>query len=157
MLHAWCSAMTSPTHATVPANERAGLRNGSARYLAPTACRLLCIFGSGGEHLHTLRAGGDGDGASPPLRHATWLDGESVAAACGPDALVWRVDGEAAEAAGAFATNPAAGIERLALSPDGRYLAAGCANRTERRAGGVDRAMRRQARRPLGPHAVTPA
>lgn len=95
----------------------------------------MCIFGPGGEHLHTVDVhGGDG-----PLHHLTWLDDSSVLACCGSEAMVWRVEQEHCEEAGAFATDPAAAITQLAASPDGRYLAAACNNGTVRGvlAGGV--------------------
>ncbi|KAI8463069.1 MAG: quinon protein alcohol dehydrogenase-like superfamily [Monoraphidium minutum] len=86
---------------------------------------VLSVFGPGGEQLLTLDAG-----EGPALRHVTWLGNDTLLAARGTEALAWRVGGGAAEGAGSFATNPAAAIAQLALSPDGRHLAAACDNRT---------------------------
>ncbi|GBF93927.1 hypothetical protein Rsub_06176 [Raphidocelis subcapitata] len=94
-------------------------------YVAAASGRLLCIFGPGGEHLHTLDASGDGS-----LQHVTWLDEATVLGCCGAEATIWRVDAESYEEAGAYGTNPPAHIAQLAMSPNGRYLAAACGNST---------------------------
>lgn len=88
--------------------------------------RLLCIFGPGGEHLHTLDVSSRGD----LLQHITWVDDNSVLGCCGTEATIWRVDQEQYKEVGTFATNPEAAITQLAMAPDGRYLAAACDNGT---------------------------
>lgn len=99
-------------------------------FVAAVSGRLLCIFGPGGEHLHTLDvSGGEPAGA---LQHVTWLDESSVLGCCGSEATIWRVDQEQYEEVGTFATNPEAAITQMAMSPNGRYLAAACGNGTVR-------------------------
>ncbi|KIY96752.1 hypothetical protein MNEG_11211 [Monoraphidium neglectum] len=97
-------------------------------FVAAVSGRLLCIFGTGGEHLHTLDV--SGDAAAGALQHVTWLDENSVLGCCGSEATIWRVDEDQYEEVGTFATNPEAPITQLAMSPNGRYLAAACGNDT---------------------------
>lgn len=119
-------------------------------YAAAASGRLLCIFGPGGEHLHTLDASGDGS-----LQHVTWLDESTVLGCCGAEATIWRVDAESYEEVGAYGTTPRAHIGQLAISPDGRYLAAACGNGTVRGAqGGAAVAGSRRRRRRAPAHAV---
>ncbi|GBF87813.1 hypothetical protein Rsub_00524 [Raphidocelis subcapitata] len=86
---------------------------------------LLCIFGPGGEHLHTLDPSAPG-----ALRHVAWLDEATVLACSDSEATLWRVGDDAAEPVGALGTNPAAGIVRVCVSPNGRRVAAACDNGT---------------------------
>jgi hypothetical protein len=94
-------------------------------FVAAVSGRLLCIFGPAGELLHTLDVSGDG---AP--QHVAWLDDGRVLGCCGGEATIWRVDREQYEEVGSFGTNPSAPIGQMAMSPDGRYLAAACGNDT---------------------------
>jgi hypothetical protein len=90
--------------------------------------RLLCIFGSGGEHLHSVCSPRKGSA----LQHVVWLDDHHVSAATATEVTVWRVTQDACEESGMFGANPAGSILSLAPAPDGRYLAAACNNGTVR-------------------------
>ncbi|KAI8469816.1 MAG: hypothetical protein J3K34DRAFT_521841 [Monoraphidium minutum] len=96
-------------------------------FVAAVSGRLLCIFGPGGEHLHTLDVN---DAAAGALQHVTWLDEHTVLGCCGSEATIWRVDQDQYEEVGTFATLAQAHITQLAMSPNGRYLAAACGNNT---------------------------
>eukprot|EP00882_Tetradesmus_deserticola_P021798 GHRQ01023599.1.p1 GENE.GHRQ01023599.1~~GHRQ01023599.1.p1 ORF type:complete len:180 (+),score=91.15 GHRQ01023599.1:806-1345(+) len=99
----------------------------SAGFVAAVSGRYLCVFGAGGEHLHTLSAEGKSAG-SAPLQLVTWLDDSTLAAACGHEVTVWSVSQEQYKEVVVFAAIPQVNISLLAASPNGQLLAAACDN-----------------------------
>jgi len=87
-------------------------------------CRFLCVFGAGGEHLHTLGA----EGSHAFLQQLNWLDDTSVSACSGSEVTVWSVSQEQYQETCVFAAHPNSNITCLAASPNGQYLAAACDN-----------------------------
>lgn len=99
-------------HAAVTATHHCGMR------------RYLCVFGQGGEHLHTMDA--EGDGAS--VTQIAWLGDTTVAACCGRELTLWSVGQELYQELGACAPSPADAIVTSAASPDGHLIAAACSS-----------------------------
>lgn len=89
--------------------------------------RYLCVFGAGGEHLHTLSAEGK-TADSHHLQLVNWLDECTVSAVSGAEVSVWRVSAEQYKEVVVFAAIPQVNISLLAASPNGRFLAAACEN-----------------------------
>jgi WD40 repeat protein len=82
--------------------------------------RFLCLFGAGGEHLHTLGA----EGSHSQLQQLTWLGDSEVLACSGDEVTVWSVSQDSYKEVHVFAAAPKAAITHLAASPNGRYIAA---------------------------------
>lgn len=87
-------------------------------------CRLLCIFGPGGEHIHTLTAAGDA------VQQLLWVGDTQIAAASGSQVSLWSIAADQYTEVGTFMANPAATVQRVAASGNGRYLAAALDNDT---------------------------
>jgi hypothetical protein len=95
--------------------------------LAFAPLRYLCVFGAGGEHLHTLSAEGK-TADSHHLQLVNWLDDSTVSAVSGHEVSVWSVSQEQYKEVVVFAAIPQVNITLLAASPNGRFLAAACEN-----------------------------
>lgn len=91
---------------------------------APCACRLLCLFGAGGEHLHTLGA----DSGTAQLQQLSWLGDNEVLACSGEEVTVWHVSQEQYKELRTYAATNKAPIRHIATSPNGRFIAAACDN-----------------------------
>lgn len=89
------------------------------------ACRLLCLFGAGGEHLHTL---GADSGTNAQLQQLSWLGDNEVLACSGEEITVWHVTQEQYRELRTFAASNKAPIRHIAVSPNGRFIAAACEN-----------------------------
>lgn len=88
------------------------------------ACRLLCLFGAGGEHLHTLGA----DSGTAQLQQLSWLGDNEVLACSGEEVTVWQVSQEQYKELRTYAVTNKAPIRHIATSPNGRFIAAACDN-----------------------------
>lgn len=89
-----------------------------------TTPRLLCVFGAGGEHLHTLGA----EAGSARLCQLSWLGEDQVLACSGEEITVWSVSQEQYKELRTFASTHKAPIHHIATSPNGRFIAAACDN-----------------------------
>lgn len=85
-------------------------------------CRSICIFGSGGEHLHTIP--GKGEGVAVLL----WLNATVLAAAAGPAMYTWVVSDTSCVPAQTYISSTSAKISFARCSPDGKCLAAASSN-----------------------------
>jgi WD40 repeat protein len=92
--------------------------------LRVSCCRLLCLFGAGGEHLFTLGA----DSGSAQLQQLSWLGDNEVLACSGEEITVWNVTQEQYKELRTFAASNKAPIRHIATSPNGRFIAAACDN-----------------------------
>lgn len=94
---------------------------------APRACRSVCVFGPGGEHLHTIPGCADGVAA------LCWVSEHLLAAAVGARIDTWHVTDRTCKPGGTYASlAPAGVISHIAAAPDGRWLAAACSSATVR-------------------------
>jgi WD40 repeat protein len=87
--------------------------------------RLLCLFGAGGEHLHTL---GADSGTTTQLQQLSWLGDNEVLACSGEEITVWHVTQEQYMELRTYAASNKAPIRHIAVSPNGRFIAAACEN-----------------------------
>lgn len=87
--------------------------------------RLLCLFGAGGEHLHTL---GADSGSEAQLQQLSWLGENEVLACSGEEITVWSVTQEQYKELRTFAASNKAPIRHIATSPNGKFIAAACDN-----------------------------
>ena len=80
------------------------------------------MFGSGGEHLHTIPGKGEGVAA------LVWLSAQVLAAASGPALYTWQVSDTACVPFQTYISNANTRINYASCSPDGARLAAACTN-----------------------------
>lgn len=88
--------------------------------VAAASGRFVCIFGPGGEHLHTITSHPEA------VTQLVWSTDSKLAVACGARVHTWTVSQSQYHKSAVYTAKPKGAVSTLCSSPDGKYLAAAC-------------------------------